>query len=99
MEVTWLVVPVTGPSTVPSLFTMTMTVQLACGVSDTPVKLIRLPPDAAVAPPHVPANPFGVAIINPAGKVSENASACKVTTWFGLLRVKVRLELPPDGML
>jgi hypothetical protein len=97
LEVTLPVVLFCAPAAVPVMFTTT--VQEVAEAIVPPVKLMLPPPATAVTvPPHVPVNPFGVATTSPEGSVSENATPVRATTEFGLLMVKVRLVVPPNGI-
>ena len=53
----------------------------------------------AVAPTQVPARPFGVATVTPAGKVSVSALVSVATLALVFARVIVNWLVPPGGML
>ena len=69
VEVTGEVGLVKWPKTVPSLVTLTLKVQLACGASEAPLNVMRLPPATAiiVPPPQEPVTTLGVETSRPAG--------------------------------
>lgn len=80
--------------------TFTVSVQLLFTAIVPPVRLIV--PDPAVAvgvPPHVLLKPFGVAMTNPLGRLSVNATPCSATVLAaGLVIVKVSVEVPFTGI-
>ena len=63
-----------------------------------PVKVMcELPAAAVSVPPHVVLAP--TATMMPLGKVSVNGAVSVATVLFGLLRVIVRFEVPPELMM
>ena len=63
-----------------------------------PVKVMcELPATAASVPPQVVLAP--PATMMPLGKVSVNGAVSTATVLFGLLRVIVRFEVPPELMV
>src|SRR5450631_3927809 len=68
-------------------------VEFAAMVPPPPPSVTKLEPAGAVGnPPQVLVKPFGVAIINPAGNVSVNATPFNAVVVFGLVIVKVRVD-------
>ncbi len=81
------------PAVVPC--TLTDTAQLTLADRVPPDKLTEDEPATAVAvPPQVLFRLFGVATINPAGRLSVKASPFRVTFVFGLVMLNVRLVVP-----
>ena len=92
------VVLVLTPAVVPVTFTTMMQEPLAASVP--PERLMEPEPAAAVtAPPHTPVRPFGLETTSPEGKLSVKAMPLRDCDVFGLLIVKVRLVLPPTGIV
>jgi len=93
VEVTAPVVLFCAPAAIPVTFTMKLQEALAASV---PLARLTLPaPATAVAvPPHVLANPFGVATTSPAGKESVNATPVSARLALGLL-IEIVSDVPP----
>jgi hypothetical protein len=81
--------------------TLTLKVQDA-DVARVPPESETLPLPATavmVPPPHEPVSPFGVAIVRPDGNASVKPIPVRAVDAFGLVMVKLKLVLPPAGML
>lgn len=67
--------------------------------SDAPARLMLFDPSVKVMvpPPHAPLKPSGVETTKPAGNVSLNAIPVNPLA-FGLVRLKLRLVLPFNGI-
>ncbi len=98
-EVTGLVVFIFVPGVEPVTFAEKVHELSAPNVA--PVRLTE--PDPAVAvmlpPPQEPVNPLGVATAKPAGKVSAKPTPLSGPSTFGLAIVKLKLVVPPVGMV
>jgi len=78
--------------------TVTVIVQVLLGAIDPPLKLIvsgavvvSVPPQNAVGPE--------VGTVNPAGRVSVNATPVRVVVVFGLVTMNVSTLVPPSGIV
>ena len=78
--------------------TLTLNVHVALGAMLAPLKAITPVPLVVFSVPLQRATD-DVATVNPAGKVSLNATPVKVTVVFGFVMVKVNVVLLPNGML
>jgi hypothetical protein len=99
VEVTFPVVLVCKPATIPVTFTENVQEALAAIVP--PLRLITFVPAVAVIvpAPQVPVSPFGVEITKPAGSVSLKPTPVSAVVVFGLVIVKVSEVEPFSGML
>src|SRR5579863_5879202 len=99
VEVTFPVVLVYWPETLPATFTTI--VQLAFVAMLPPVRLMVVLPAVAVAvPPQVLESPCGVATTSPVGSVSVKATPVSATVLAaGLVRVKVNVVVPLSATL
>jgi hypothetical protein len=52
-----------------------------------------------VPPPHDPVSPFGVATVKPLGSVSVKAVPLSAVAAFAFEIVKLKLDVPPTGMV
>ena len=99
VELTVPVVLFLVPTAVP--VTLTEKMQEPPGTNVPPARLTE--PDAAVAVtvplPQVPVRPLGVDTTRPAGKVSVKATPLSDELALGLVTVKLRLVVPPIGIL
>jgi hypothetical protein len=87
-----------SPAVVPVTFTVTTQEALAASVP--PERLSAPEPAVAVAvPPQVLFRLFGVAITNPAGKLSVNDSPVRLTFVFGFVMLIVSEVVPFSGIL
>jgi hypothetical protein len=82
-------------------FTFTEKVQVAPPVSVAPDRVMEVAPAVAVMvpPPQEPVRLFGVETTKPGGSVSVKATPVRLSTAFGFVMVKLRLVLPPSGMV
>jgi len=96
VDVTAPVVLFFVPEVAPVTVTLNMHVPLAA--IEAPLSVIVLGLVVVSDPPQVAVGPE-VATVNPAGSVSVNPTPVKATVEFGLVIVKVKVVVPPIGML
>src|SRR6266849_4932579 len=97
-ELTLAVVLSLEPEVVGVTFTLTAHELLSAILP--PVKLMVVSPAAgANVPPHVLLEPGTAATCRPVGKVSLTATPLKAVPVFGLVMVKVRVEVPPTAVV
>src|SRR5579885_3278709 len=97
-----VILPVTlffTPGVMPVTFTEK--VQLALDASVPPLSDTLPDPDTAVIvpPPQLPAKPFGVATINPSGRLSVKATPVRAKLILGLFTLNVSEVVPFNGMV
>lgn len=81
--------------------TFTLKVHDADAARLAPERETLVLPAAAVIvpPPQEPVSPLGVAIVSPDGKVSVKPIPDSAVDALGLVMVKLRLVIPPEGMV
>ncbi len=79
---------------------MNWAVQDELGGMEAPVSVNKVVPGfpARAAPVHVEDSPVGLAMVRFAGKVSLTLTVVRVVPAFGLVKVKVTVEKPPELM-
>ena len=97
-EVGALVVLLSTPAAVPVTFTVI--VHELPERSEPLLKLSDVSPAVGIeVPVQVPPIPVGLATCMPLGKLSKTPTPVSAVPVFGLVRVRVRVETPPSGML
>lgn len=98
VDVTLLVVLTFEPAVVPVMFTLNVQEALAPRVAPERLMALVFCVAVIVPPPQLPVKPLGVEITRPVGKTSLKPTPVSMLE-LGLLIVKLRLVLPPMGML
>ena len=98
VEVTALVVLFLAPAVVPVTLTVSVH-EPPAGRPPLASPTLPAPATAVTVPPHVLANPFGVATTSPAGSVSVKPTPPSVIPGFGLVSVNVSVVVPFTTML
>ena len=98
VEVTLPVVFTFEPAVVPVTFTLNVHEALGPRLAPERLMVVVFWVAVIVPPPQLPVKPLGVEMTRPAGRPSVKPTPVSVLA-SGLLMVKLRLVLPPTGML